>query len=255
MMSAVSSASARRIALGAVGVIFVTFSAAACADLLSAGRNSREASMSFGVTSNGALISATATPGDLIVITGGGHTIDLQSTDVVFSEVTFEGQGVDPADDDDSDMDSDSDHTGNTTFRAGATTVSLPLQGGTVTPFTGQLPIGTYRSVEMDAEFVRLRGTYDGQAFDVTVPVNAELELDFTPPLAVTSSSDPVNVSVNVDVASWLRDANGNTIDPRQLTTSSELRALFRSRVRASFRAFEDEDNDHDESDSDSDSR
>jgi len=86
-----------------------------------------------------------------------------------------------------------------------------------------------------------------------TVPVNAELELRFSPPLDVTSS-EPVNVNVNVDVSSWFRDASGNVIDPRQLNTNAELRAQFRNRVRASFRAFEDGDHDGDESDSDSDS-
>lgn len=252
MMSAVSGSRVRVLAVGSAGVILVTV-AAACTDTLSA-RGTREASLSFAVARDNALVSATATSGSLIVIAGGGHTVDLQSADVVFSEVTFEGQGVEPADDDDSDVDSDSDHPGNTKFRAGAATVSLPLEGGVITPFTGQMPVGTYTRLELDADFLRLQGTYDGQPFDVTIPVNAELELRFNPPLVVTESSDPVNVSVTVDVASWFRDANGNAIDPRQLNTNSELRSEFRQRVRASFSAFEDEDKDADESDSDSDS-
>jgi hypothetical protein len=61
-------------------------------------------------------------------------------------------------------------------------------------------------------------------------------------------------VSVNIDVASWFKDAEGNAIDPRLLNSDAEMRAQFRNRVRASFRAFEDADRDHDESDSDSDS-
>lgn len=244
-----------RAAPTALGAILVTLVAAACADLLSNDRT-QEASLSFGVTQNGSLVAASTSGLSAIVLTGGdGHTIDLQSADVVFSEMTFEGQNVDSGDDDDSDMDSDSDHDGNAKFRAGATTVSLPLEGGVITPFTGQIPLGTYRRLEMDAEFLRIRGTYDGQTFDVTVPVNAELELGFSPPLEVTSSSVPVNVSINIDVSNWFKDTNGNTIDPRQLNTNATLRAQFRNRVRASFRAFEDEDHDADESDSDSDGR
>jgi len=252
MQSAVSSTRGRNVALGSIGVGLIAVVAASCGDVL-ASDGTREASMSFGVAEPGAAITASAGP-SFLVINGGGHSVDLQSADVVFSEVTFEGQNVDTGDDDDSDLDSDSDRAGNAKFRAGATTVTLPLEGGVITPFTGTIPVGTYRSVEMDADFIRLRGTYDGQTFDVTVPVSAELELAFDPPLNLAASSDPLNISVNVDVASWLRDANGNVIDPRQLATDATLRAEFRQRVRASFRAFEDEDRDADESDSDSDS-
>jgi hypothetical protein len=244
----------RRLVVAGTGALIVAGGAAGCGDLFGSDADLRDASLSFGVTENGTLLTASAN-GGRIVITGGGHTVDLQSADVVFSEVTFEGVGVEPGDDDDSDADSDSDHEGNARFRAGAVTVALPLQGGLITPFSGQVPPATYRGLEMDADFVRLRGTYDGQAFDVTVPVNAELELRFVPPLEVTSSGDPVNVSVNVDVSSWFRDSSGNTIDPRRLATDATLRAEFRDRVRASFRAFEDGDRDGDESDSDSDSR
>lgn len=236
-------------ALLSAGAIALILTLAACADLLSS-RQTSEATLSFAVPSASANANGTAQ----IVVAGTGPTVDLQSADVTFSEVTFEGANVEPGDDDDSDNDSDSEHPGNSRFRGGATTVSLPLQGGVITPLTGQLPAGTYNRVEMDAEFVRLRGTVNGEAFDVTVPVNAELEQRLAPPLVVGTTSDPVNVSVNVDVASWLRDANGNVVDPRQLNTNPTLRAAFRQRVRASFRAFEDSDRDADESDSDSDS-
>lgn len=251
-MSAILHTRVGRTAPGFIGLILVTVTVGACADILSGGRT-RDASLSFGVTQSGALVSTSSNGGGLIVITGGGHTIDLQSADVVFSEMTFEGENVESGDNDDSDADSDSDHEGNARFRAGAATVSLPLAGGMITPFTGEIPVGTYSRLEMDAEFLRLKGTYDGEAFDLTIPVSAELELTFSPPLEVTSSSEPVNVSVTVDVSAWFKDANGNTIDPRQLATNAALRAEFRNRVRASFKAFEDADKDGDDSDSDSD--
>lgn len=252
----------RPLALRAGGAAVLGLTLAAC-DALST-NDMRTASLSFNVvpTSASAQVASAEASSGMIVVTGGGHTLDLQSADVVFSEVTFEGRDAVNRDDDgdsdadtDSDSDSDSDHNGNAKFRAGAVTLALPLEGGVVTPFTGEIPVGTYRSIEMDADFIRLRGTYDGQSFDVTVPVNAELELEFEPPLEVTGSSDPLNVSVKIDVARWFRDANGNTIDPRQLATNATLRAEFRNRVRASFKAFEDQDKDADEADSDSDSR
>ena len=237
-----------------IGVTAIALGVAACSDILT-GVNRREASLSFHVTSPAA--SSVSSPGTLaIVVTGNnGRTLDIQSIDVVFSEMTFEGRDIDVEDDDDSDADSDSEHEGNERFRAGATTVALPLEGGVITPFTGTIPVGTYDRLEMDAEFARIRGTVDGQAFDVTVPIDRELEIRFSPPLVVNeTTTDPVNVSVNIDVASWFTTSTGAAIDPRELSTNATVREQFRERVKASFRAFEDEDRDADEDDSDSDS-
>ena len=251
----------RSAALGTT--ILAALAVGACSDLFGSSSDVRSASMTFAVPRTGAAATTgtTVDANGLIVVTGGGHSVDLTSADVVFGRVSFERVNADAAGEDadtdaDTDADSDSDSDGDESeFRSGAVTVALPLEGGTITPFTGELPAGSYGKVKMDADFLRLRGTYDGQAFDVTVPINAELDLRFSPPLVIGAGSDPLNVSVNVDVATWLRDANGNAIDPRQLATNAELRAAFRNRVRASFRAFEDADRDADESDSDSDSR
>lgn len=237
-----------------IGVTTIALGFAACSDILTGG-DRREASVSFHVASQTA--ATVSAPGPLaLVVTGtNGRTLDIQSIDVVFSEITFEGRDVDVDDDDDSDADSDSEREGNERFRAGATTVALPLEGGMITPFTGTLPVGTFDRLEMDAEFARIRGTVDGQAFDVTVPIDRELEIRFSPPFVVAdNTTDPVNVSVDIDVATWFRTSTGAVIDPRQLSTDATLREQFRQRVKASFRAFEDEDRDADEDDSDSDS-
>lgn len=237
--------------VGAAGLAGVV---AACGDALSPdGR--RPASLSFTVSSAASVIG----PGtlDLIVDGTNDRVVDIQSVDIVFSEITFEGRDVDVNDDDDSDADSDSDHKGNEKFRVGAATVELPLEGGVITPFTGELPVGTtFDRLEMDAEFVRIRGTVDGQPFDVTVEVSKELEIKFRPPFVVEESGDPINVSIDIDVEKWFLDGLGAVIDPRQLATNATLREQFRQRLKASFRAFEDEDcdGDHDDSDSDSDS-
>jgi hypothetical protein len=257
MMSVPTGFRGRRVVVGSIGLALAGLAAVACSDALSRG-DTREASISFGVVQGGALLTASAANLADIVITDDENTIDLTSADVVFGRIKFKGVDapVDDTDGDDADSDSDSDDNrdGNAVFHAGAATVALPLEGGTITPFTGTLPVGTYRWIQMHADFLRLIGTYNGEAFDVTVPVNAKLRHEFDPPLDLTESSEPVAVSVNVDVASWFKDSEGNTIDPRLLNTNAEMRAQFRNRVRASFRAFEDEDRDHDESDSDSDS-
>jgi hypothetical protein len=227
---------------------------AACDDATSLDDRRRQASLSFHVSS--AASASLVTPGILELVVNGnnGRVVDVQSVDIVFSEITFEGRDVDVNDDDDSDSDSDSEHEGNERFRAGAATVALPLEGGVITPFTGTLPVGTFSRLEMDAEFARIRGTVDGQPFDVTVAIDKELEIAFSPPLVIDDAPDPVNVSVDIDVASWFVDASGAAIDPRQLSTNADLREAFVQRVKTSFKAFEDEDRDADEDDSDSDS-
>lgn len=224
----------------------------ACAEL-SGNSGTRPASVSFHVPSPTANLDASAS---LVPVTGGGHTVDVQSIDVVFDEVTFERANATggAADSDDSDADSDSDGPHNEQVKVGASTVALPLQGGVVTPFTGTLPAGTYDRLELDAEFIRVRGTYDGQAFDVTIPVDAEVELALAPPLVVSGTGDPVNVTVNIDALAWFRAADGSAIDPRRLQTDAAYRSAFVSRIRASLRATEDSDKDGDEADSDSDS-
>lgn len=234
----------------AVAAVAATLGLAACSDVL-VGDDAGPTSISFR-SATGARVNAV---GQLalaeIPVTGGGHTVDLTNVDVVFDEVTLERVSED--DDRDSEEDSDSDGSGKARFRAGALTVALPLDGTSTTPLTQAIPMGSYDELEMDAAFVRLRGTYDGQPFDVTVPVNIEIETNFNPPFVVDSDDDRPNITVKIDWATWLRDANGTVIDPRRLATDASLRAAFRNRIRASFRALEDEDRDGDDEDSDSD--
>jgi hypothetical protein len=128
------------------------------------------------------------------------------------------------------------------------------LQGGIITPITESLPTGFYEEIELDFDAVRLRGTFDGQAFDVTVPVRTELDVRFDPPLEIADDTDQLNVTFAIDPYMWLRRADGALVDPRLFATDASLRAQFVNRIRASIRAFEDRDRDADDSDSDTDS-
>ena len=248
--------------------VILTFgaSATACSDLLGSGAIDAT-SISFR-SARGSLLSLSAPTAQValatVPITGGGHTIDVQSIDVTFDQVKLERvDGVDQADSDsdserdsdsenqaDSDSENDADSDSDEVFRTGATTVALPLDGTTVTPFTHALPLGTYDELQMKARFMRLRGTYDGQPFDVTVPVNAKFETELEPPFVVTSDLDRPNVTVDVDWAAWFRRSDGSVIDPRLLATDATLRAAFVNRVRASLRAFKDSNRDGVDSDS-----
>lgn len=189
-------------------------------------------------------------------ISDGTHTLDLQSVEVVFDEITLEHSEDEAGGDSDgeSDADSDSDGSANEKLRRGPYTVSLPVSGGVVTPINESLPAGRYEKVELDVSFVRVRGTYDGQAFDVTLPVNEELELEFDTPFVVDDDADRLNVTIQIAFADWFRSSNGTLIDPRPLATNSSLRSEVVRNIRDSFNAFEDSDKDADDQDSDSDS-
>lgn len=235
-------------------VLAVGVTAAGCEGIFGA-REGAPVSLSF-TAPRAAPALAVGVSASLIPVSGGGHTVDVQQVQVEFSEVVLErAEGAFGGDSDgDSEADSDSDGQENERFRRDGVTVDLPLGGGVVTPITTTLPVGLYEEIEMDVARVRLRGTYDGQSFDVSLPVNAELEMEFNPPFEVDSDDDRLNLTVSIDALGWFRNADGSVVDPRALATNGDLRARFVNRIRASFKAFEDSDRDADDADSDSDS-
>jgi len=239
----------------AVGLGLAVLGTAACSDLLGPGEG-KSTTLSFRTATSAA--SATALNADALasylLITGGGHTVDLQSVDVLIDQVKLER--VHSGDEVDSDAnEEDSDLRNEENFRTGPVTVSLPLEGGVVSPFTQALPFGSYDELQLKARSLRLVGTYDGQKFDVTVPIAAKLETRLNPPLVISSTTDRPDITILVNIPSWFKRADGSVIDPRVLLTDGTVRSDFRNRVRASFKAFKDKDRDGTDSDSDSDSR
>lgn len=211
-------------------------------------------SVSFAVPSQRTDGQAFSVVADSIIF--GGHVLNLTNVDITLDEITVERAEMTSGGDSDGDSDSDSDSDGpsNHKLRRAGTTISLPLQGGVITPINDALPAGFYEEIELDFQVVRLRGTFDGQAFDVTVPVNTELDVRFDPPFEVNDDTDRLNITFAIDPYMWLRRADGSLVDPRLFDTNAALRAQFVNRIRASVRAFEDADRDADDSDSDTDS-
>jgi len=202
---------------------------------------------SLGVPSGTITTSGTSIP--LGRISGNGHVLDVQFADLTIGDVRLDrrdGRG-------DEDSDTDGRHTSDGVFRSGPVTIALPLNGGTLTPFTSDIPFGTYDELEADLEFVRLRGTYDGQPFDETIAIQRELALRLSPPLVIDADHSGENVTINVDIGSCFVDAGGTPIDPRRLRTDTVLRSAVRDCMKRTLRAFEDHDRDGDDEDSDSD--
>lgn len=216
-------------------------------------------SLAFAATTQSGLGVALTPP-----IVDGVHTIDLTALTLNLDEVVlerdeddvdtdsdseFEGENQ-LGGDSDSEADSDSDGAGNEEITTGPVSVDLELDGGVVTAISTHIPAGRYEEVEMDIASMRFVGTFDGEAFDVTVPLDLELETEFEPPLDV---QDQLSLTVALDVGAWLREADGSLIDPRALETDAAMRSRMMQRIALSLEAFEDSDHAGDESDSDSD--
>ena len=247
----------------AVGLLAALALAVACSDVSGLGR--REP-----VTLSVAMPSASAAPGlTLQIVAGNGHTLDLQNADIGFRDLRLDGENVEGDGDSDSEAgDSDADvgdteeteedsendaDSDDANFRTGPVTVALPLNGGAVTLLNQPVPVGTYDELEGKVDFLRLRGTYDGAAFDVTFDINRHLEIAISPPLVVSSGDDNQNVTVMLDITPCLTNPDGSPVDPRALQTDETLRQQVRACLKETFRAFEDRDRDGDEQDSDSD--
>ena len=95
-------------------------------------------------------------------------------------------------------------------------------------------------SVKVVGVFTDAGGT--DHPFTFTSHVEAELAMNFASPVTVGASTN--NLTVDVDVGSWFKDAAGAVIDP----TSAANQETIEKAVRASLRAFEDDNHDgHDD--------
>ena len=127
--------------------------------------------------------------------------------------------------------------------------VDLPLDGTTKVVFDALVPAGTYTGVRANLEHVNVVGVFTDpggtdHAFTFTSDVEAELSVDFASPVTVDANSK--NLTVDVDVSSWFKDASGAVLDP----TNSANQEAIEHAIRASLRAFEDDDHDgHDDHD------
>jgi hypothetical protein len=226
---------------------------AACSDLMG-NKNGEPTTLTFRSTGGArASVGVAGVAGvslAAIPVTGNGHTVDVQQVDATFDKVKLERVHRSGEEDSDAENEQDSDSKNDEAFGASNITVALPLDSGSVSPITQEIPAGTYDELQLRARALRVRGTYDGQVFDVTVPVNAKIETKLEPPFTVTSSTDRPNITVKIEVPAWFRNADGSVVDPRRLTTDESQRQAFVKRVRASFRSFKDKDRDGVDSDS-----
>ncbi len=158
--------------------------------------------------------------------------------------------------------------------RAGPVLVDVPLDGTTKIFLDALVPAGTYTGVraKLDAvdsddkgaqDFLTAHAEFEGvsvkvvgvftdaggtdHAFTFMSHVKAPIHVDFDSSVTVDANSE--NLTIDVDVSSWFKDASGAIIDP----TNPENQRAIEKAIRASLRAFEDDnhdgDDDHEEGD------
>lgn len=147
----------------------------------------------------------------------------------------------------------------------GPVLVNLPLDGTTKVILDALVPAGTYTGLRAKLEAVeddddgaspfltahpnfkgvsvRVVGAFTdagGTAHPFTFTSDAEAVVRMEFPTPVTVGAATSNLTIDVNVASWFKDASGAVTDP----TNSANQGAIEKAIRESLRAFEDDDHD-----------
>jgi len=245
----------RRITYGLASLVALAGFATACSDSTSAKTSASQLAFTTG--------PALGAHADAVPITINGHTLSLSAVTITVARVELKPAASAVCADDDEGADdnrtpsgtpSADDHNGDGhddcgEMKIGPTTIDLPLDGSVVTVPADAIPAGTFRELELRLAFVRLQGTFDGKAFDVTISTPVKGEIEFATPIVVTAGT-ATSITVTVPVATWFTNTDGSLLDPSKLNTTPSLMSQFIGRIGTSFHAFEDDDHDgHDDHD------
>jgi hypothetical protein len=145
--------------------------------------------------------------------------------------------------------------------------LDLPLggAGGAARSFSVAVAPGTYDEVEFeihkpsdddgaDATFLqahpdfdgvslKVTGTWNGEPFTYTSDLNAEEEIELSPPL-VTTESAATDLTLFVNLGQWFRDGAGNLVDPESAGAGGANESLVKNNIGSTLHAFEDENHD-----------
>ena len=148
-------------------------------------------------------------------------------------------------------------------LRLGPLLLDPPLSDGAQSSFSVDLPVGTYRALELqihkltgssnDAALltanpdfagvsIKVTGTFNGAPFTFTTDVNTEVESEFSTPVEVKAAATTM-ITLQLDVRGWFL-AQGGAALLSPLTLTQQSRQRIEQNIKSSFRAFEDEDRD-----------
>ena len=144
--------------------------------------------------------------------------------------------------------------------------LDLPLgAGGAARSFSVGIDTGTYREIEFeihkpsdddaaDVAFrqahpdfagtsVKVTGSFNGVPFTFTSDLNAEEEIELSPPLVVAASA-ATDITLMVDLDRWFREGGGGLVDPGSALAGGANEGLVETNIQSTLHAFEDEDHD-----------
>ncbi len=228
----------------------------ACSDAGSGPAGDAQLSLNLATRPAAAAASAGALSAAETYTDAGGNTLEIDRVQLVLREVELENETHQ------GECEAGSSSNGDCAeIEFGPFLVDLPLGvGGAARTVTASVPAGTYDEVKFKirepdddtaagAAFaaehpdfvhtsVKVEGSYNGTPFTFVSDLEAELNLDLSPPLVVDGSGT-TDLTLFTDLGTWFRDAGGNLLDP-----SSASGQIVADNIARGFHAFEDENHD-----------
>jgi len=248
-----------RIALLATTVLAAT-SMAACSD---SGSPSSGGQVNFSLATRSAAAAssmALATAGTPETFTDGTNTLIVDQVQLVLREIELKRVESTTACAESSSDDCEQ-------LELGPILLDLPLggTGGAARAFSVAVDTGTYDQVEFeihqpsdddgaDVAFlqahpdfagvsVKVTGSFNGAPFTYLSDLDAEEEIELSPPL-VTTESAATDLTLLVDLNRWFRDAADGLVDPASANAGGANESLVENNIQSTLHAFEDEDHD-----------
>jgi hypothetical protein len=256
-----------------MALLLAALTGTACADG-TAPTSRRPLAVSFSTLPSSGTTSAAARvllPGHVSADVVGTSALTITRAQLVVARLELGLAGAACASDVAAGDDEEDDDDGCAELELAPSVVDLPVNGTIVDALTVNVPAGSYSSLEgrirpiggnrghghgssaflaahpeLDGVSVLVEGTFNGEPFRFTSDVSTGIEESFSPALTVDAS--PLNVTVNVDLASWFASRAGGLIDPRTAVAGGANAQLVADNIRRSFHAFRDDDRDgHDD--------
>ncbi len=222
---------------------------AACSD--TGLKMSRPISLSITTASSRASLPAGSVLSAAIQIGSGANSLSITQAQATLEKIELAGSGscagdAEQADEMPGQPEAEHDAAGEDDceeLRVGPTLVTLPVDGTTKVILDALVPAGTYSGVDAKLDSVKVTGVYTDatnqmHSFTFTADIDAHVEATFQPPVTVGAGTS--NVTVDVDIASWFKDASGAVLDP----TNPASAATIAANIRRSVHAFQDDDHD-----------
>jgi hypothetical protein len=229
--------------------------------------------VSFDAESGGS--SAKAVKAQRTITDSSGNTLRFDQVELILREIEFDR--ADGAEDCSSGGGSGSDD-GCEEVESGPLLVSLPLGSDSPTVVVDTtLPVGQWKEAEfevhkLDPEVpsdsallqendfpanvsIRAQGEFtpaggSAQSFTFTSDLNAEREIEFTPPVEVTADGT-TNVTFSVGLNTWFRQQDSTLVDPAKAGDRGTYEDLVEENIENSIEGFEDDDRDGNDDGSD----